>query len=353
MKSYRIAGYGDPLAGQDDDTPEPTGGEVLVEVGGCGVCHSDVHIWQGYFDMGGGRKADISEAHDLPFTMGHEIAGTVAAVGSEAGADGGAQIGERVVVYPWIGCGACEVCRTGKENLCARPRNLGVHRHGGYATHVIVPDAKYLFPIGDLPMNLAATYACSGLTAYGALKKIRDQAEGRQLLMIGAGGVGLAALMIAPAMMTTEIIIADIDPKKRQAALEAGAAHAFDPADTETRKKLNKLTGGGVPAAIDFVGAGDTVSFGFGALATSGQLAVVGLFGGAATLSVPLFPLKSLTVMGSYVGTPDDMGDLMALVAAGKVKPLPVATRPLDQASQTLKDLAAGDIVGRVVLTPN
>ncbi len=348
MKSYRIGNYAAPLVEQDDPTPEPADGEVLIEVGGCGVCHSDVHIWEGHFDMGGGKKADLSRAHQLPFTLGHEIAGTVAA----AGAGAAARLGDQVVVYPWIGCGTCGVCRAGDENLCAAPRNLGVHLNGGYATHVIVPDARYLFPIGALPMELAATYACSGITAFGALKKVRAKAEGKHLLIIGAGGVGLAAVMIAQAMMETEIIVADIDPAKRDAAITAGAAHAIDPADKETRKALYKLTGGGAVAAVDFVGSDKTVAFGFGALATAGQLAVVGLFGGAVELSVPMFPLKSLSIMGSYVGNLADMGELMDLVGSGRVAPLPVATRPLGEAAATLADLAAGKIVGRVVLTP-
>jgi len=348
MKSYCISAYGQPLVEHDDDMPVPSGAEVLIEVVGCGVCHSDVHIWEGFFDMGGGRKADMSRAHQLPFIMGHEIAGTVSAVGESATA----AIGDTVVVYPWIGCGECDVCQAGDENLCLVPRNLGVHRPGGYATHVLVPDGCYLFPVGDIPVALAATYACSGITAYGALKKLRAKAEGKQLLIIGAGGVGLAGLMIAQAMMDTEIIVADIDPVKRAVALDAGAAHAIDPADKESRKGIVKLTGGGVPAAVDFVGADKSVAFGFGALATAGQLVVVGLFGGAVELSVPMFPLKSLTIMGSYVGTPEEMGELMDLVATGRVKPLPVATRPLSEAAATLADLAAGKIVGRIVLAP-
>ena len=348
MKSYRIDNYGETLVEQDDPTPEPVGGEVLIAVGGCGVCHSDVHIWEGHFDMGGGKKADLSRTHQLPFTLGHEIAGTVAA----AGPDATARIGDEVVVYPWIGCGTCDVCAGGDENLCGQPRNLGVHLNGGYATHVMVPDAKYLFPIGDTPMELAATYACSGITAYGALKKVQAKAEGRHLLIIGAGGVGLAGVMIAKAMMDTEIIVADIDPAKRDAALAAGAHHAIDPVDAETRKALYKLSGGGVVAAVDFVGSDKTVAFGFGALGTGGQLAVVGLFGGAVELSVPMFPLKSISVMGSYVGTPEQFAELMALVGSGKLAPLPVATRPLAEADATLRDLSDGKIVGRVVLTP-
>ncbi len=348
MKSYCITEYGGPLQLIEGETPRPEGDEVLVEIAGCGVCHSDVHIRDGYFDLGGGNKADLSWVHQLPFTLGHEIAGRVAALGSSAS---GSTVGETVVVYPWIGCGECGHCQSGEEQLCGKPRNLGINLAGGYASHVIVPHGRYLFSAGDTPVELAATYACSGLTAFGALKKLRPKAEGKSLVIIGAGGVGLAGVMIAQAMMDTEIIVVDIDAAKRDAAMAAGAAHAIDPAEKDARKQLYKLTGGAA-AVADFVGSDKTVKFGFGALATGGELVVVGLFGGAVDLSVPMFPLKSLTVMGSYVGSPDDFGELMALVAAGKVKPLPVATRPLSEAEATLSDLAEGNIVGRVVLTP-
>ncbi len=349
MKSFQITEYGAALGEADAANLVPTDGEVLVRVAGCGVCHSDVHIWHGHFDMGDGRKIDMSRSHQLPFTLGHEIAGEVEALGSGAS---GCAVGERVVVYPWIGCGECPTCASGEEQFCAKPRNLGVHRDGGYATHVLVPDARYLLPVGDLPIDLAATYACSGLTAYGALKKVKDKAEARHLMIIGAGGVGLAALMIAPAMMQSEIIVVDIDPAKRHAALAAGAAHAIDPAAEDARKQVVKLTGGGPLAVVDFVGSDKSVTFGFNALGVTGTLVVVGLFGGAAEFSVPLFPLKGVSVVGSYVGSPKEMAELMALVGGGAVKPLPVATRPLDQAGQTLEDLEAGRIVGRVVLTP-
>lgn len=348
MKSYCITEYGKPLELVEGDTPTPQGGEVLVEISGCGVCHSDIHMWEGYFDLGGEKKADISHVHQLPFTLGHEIAGTVTALGPDAA---GAAVGDTVVVYPWIGCGACDFCQAGEEQLCARPRNLGINQAGGYATHVLVPDGRYLFEIGDVAPELAATYACSGLTAYGALKKLKPRAEGKSVVIIGAGGVGLAGVMIAQAMMDAEIIVVDIDAGKREAALAAGATHAIDPTEKDARKQLYKLTGGAT-AIADFVGSDKTVKFGFDALAPSGELVVVGLFGGSVDLSVPMFPLKNLTVMGSYVGSPDDMRDLMAMVRDGKVKPLPVATRPLDEADATLRDLAAGEIVGRVVLTP-
>jgi len=348
MKSFQIEDYCRPLIERDNPTPKPKCNEVLIAVGSCGVCHSDIHIWEGFFDLGDGKKTDLTRAHRLPLTLGHEIAGTIAAVGENANG----RVGDRVVVYPWIGCGACAVCKLGEDNLCPKPRNLGVHLNGGYSTHVLVPDGKYLFPIGDLPMNLAATYACSGITAFGALKKIQSRAEGRNLLIIGAGGVGLAALNIAQVMMDTVIIVADTDPVKRQAARSAGAAHALDPNEKNAQNKLYKLSNGGIHAAIDFVGSSNSTAFGFDVLAAQGHMAIVGLFGGAAKLSVPLFPLKSLSVMGSYVGTLGQFEELMELASDGKFSLLPIEERPLCRAQSALEDLAKGKIVGRVVLSP-
>lgn len=349
MKSFKITDYGQPLAEMDDPTPDPQGAEVVVRITGCGVCHSDVHIWEGYFDLGGGNKAPLNKAHTLPFTMGHEIVGVVEAAGPDAS---GCAVGDAAVVYPWIGCGECDICKTGDEHSCPRPRNLGVHKDGGYSTHVVVPHSRYLFPFGSLAPELAATYACSGLTAYSALKKVQAKAAGDSLLLIGAGGVGLAGLMIAKAMMNTTIIVADIDDKKLEAAKAAGADHVVNPTAEDARKQITRLTGGGARAAVDFVGSDKSAGFGLACLGGQGHLVIVGLFGGAMPLSVPLLPLKQLTIQGSYVGSLDDMKELMDLVAGGKVEPLPVSKRPLAQAHQTVQDLIGGAIVGRVVLTP-
>ncbi len=350
MKSYRVPGYGEPLVEMDDPTPEPQGREAVVRITGCGVCHSDLHIWDGHFDLGGGNKVDLSRAHKLPLTMGHEITGTVAALGPEAS---GVAVGDPVIVYPWIGCGDCAHCNGGDDHFCARPRALGVNLDGGYADHVLVPDAKFLFPMGDLPSELACTYACSGLTAYSALKKVEPRARGASLLLVGAGGVGFQGLTIARAIFPdTQIIVADIDQAKRDAAMAAGADLAVDPADPGARKELMKATGGGPQGAVDFVGSDKSLGFATGVLGAGGIVAVVGLFGGAMPLSVPLLPLKRLTICGSYVGSPQEMRELMELVVAGKVAPLPVATRPMAEANQTLNDLRDGKIVGRVVLTP-
>ena len=348
MLSYRFQNYGQPLSAMQEPTPMPKGKEVLVRITASGVCHSDIHLWDGAFDMGGGRKLDISKGRRLPFTLGHEIAGVVQAVGEAATA----KVGDKGIIYPWIGCGDCAMCQRGDEHACPRPRQLGVNVDGGYADHVLIPGGQYLYDYGNVPVELACTYACSGITAYGALKKVRERAEGRNLLIIGAGGVGFAGLMIAQAMMRTTIIVADIDDKKLEAAKAAGAQHVINPKAEGARKEVLALTGGGAATAVDFVGSEATVGFGVNCLGTFGLLAVVGLFGGQYNLSIPLLPLKGIGIVGSFTGSPAEMGELMALVRAGKVKPLPYATRPLAEAQGTLDDLRGGRIVGRVVLTP-
>lgn len=350
MRSYQITQWGQPLEARDAPTPTPRGTEVLLKVIGCGVCHSDLHIKIGYFDMGGGRKVRHEDhGTNLPFTMGHEIVGEVVALGPDAG---GVAVGDRRVVFPWIGCRECARCHAGEELMCTAPKHLGAFVAGGYADHVMVPHAQYLVDYGSTASALAATYACSGLTAYGALKKAGPIAAGDWLLVIGCGGVGLSAINLAKLVMPGRILAADIDPAKRAAALKAGADEAIDNGDKEAMRALRKLTGGGVAAAVDFVGAPKTSRFGIDALRRGGTHVVVGLYGDSLEVPLPYFPFKLMTIKGSLVGTLQEMQELMALVRAGKVPPIPVATRPLDQVNQVLDELEHGRVVGRVVLTP-
>ena len=188
MLSYQLEAFGRPLSQVIRDTPQPQGSEVVVRVGSCGVCHSDVHLHDGYFDLGGDAKLDMTRTVQPPRTLGHEIAGTVVAVGPQAT---GVQVGDRRVVFPWIGCGSCSLCEACQEHLCNSPRALGVHRDGGFADHVVVPHPRYLLDYGSLAEEQACTYACSGLTAYGALRKVAPLGLRDPLLIIGAGGVGL------------------------------------------------------------------------------------------------------------------------------------------------------------------
>ena len=349
MLSYQLEAFGRPLSQVIRDTPQPQGSEVVVRVGSCGVCHSDVHLHDGYFDLGGDARLDMTRALQPPRTLGHEIAGTVVAVGPEAT---GVQLGERRVVYPWIGCGSCSLCQAGQEHLCNSPRALGVHRDGGFADHVVVPHPRYLLDFGSLEEEQACTYACSGLTAYSALKKVVPLGPRDPLLIIGAGGVGLSGIRLARQMFDTPPIVVELDPSKWGLAREAGAGQVIDPRADGALKALVKATGGGVAAAIDFVGAAATFNFGFGALRKAGKLVCVGLFGGSTPIVPAMVSMKAVSVLGSYVGSLQEMQELMALARSGVLPALPLTTQPLDTATQALEDLRAGRIRGRTILKP-
>ena len=350
MLAMQIIEWGKPLETREYPDPEPKDEEVLLRVEAAGVCHSDVHIWDGYFDLGEERRISLeSRGVHLPFTMGHEIAGEVAALGPHAS---GVKVGDKVVAYPWIGCGECAVCRKGEELLCLNPRTLGTRRAGGYGTHVIVPNGRYLLPHEGVPQGLAATYTCSGITAFSALKKTRGHlGADDHLVIIGAGGVGGSAVHIAPAAVEGKVIVADIDGQKRAQARQMGAVATIDNAAPDAVKQVMEATDGGAAVAIDFVGSPKTMEFGVNILRKGGKLVMVGLYGGACPISTVLFPFKMMTIEGSYVGTLEDLKELLALVRAGKVPPIPIESRPADQASAALSDLKSGGKVrGRVVL---
>lgn len=350
MRSMQIVDWGKPLEYHESSTPEPQGTEVLVRITSCGVCHSDIHIWDGYFDLGHDAKIEVGKRGvTLPFTMGHEPLGTVEALGPEAD---GVEVGDSRIVFPWIGCGQCGVCRNGQELLCLTPRIIGTRVHGGYSDYVVVPHAKYLVDYTGVPEALACTYACSGLTAYSALRKIGDLGPDDWLVLIGGGGVGMSALHAASAVTPAKVIMADVDGTKRSAARQAGAVETVDNSESDAIKKVMDITGGGAAAAIDFVGIPDTVKFGMRSLRKGATQVQVGLFGGAVEISPVMLPFMMMDLRGSYVGTLQEMHELMDLVKAGKVAPLPIETRPLEQVNDVLDDLKAGRILGRVVLKP-
>ena len=346
MHRQSLTAYGAPLCETVVEAPRPQGTEVLVRIARCGVCHSDLHMQDGYFLLGDGKQLDVRAGRTLPFTLGHEIAGTI----ESAGPDADVKRGAAVAVFPWIGCGQCAACKFGDENICAAPRHLGITVDGGFATHVLVPHPRYLIDYGPLPANYAAALMCSGLTAYAALKRLESRAARAPLLLVGLGGVGLMGLALTRAMYGEAPFVADIDPKKREAALAAGARTAFDPADPNARKALLKASGG-IYAAVDFAGSDKSLNFAGSVLAKGGKVVVTGLIGGGYSTAVAMFPLKAMTIEGTQTGTLAEARELIDLVRAKNIPPPPIAERPLDQASATLDDLRAGRIVGRVVLT--
>ena len=351
MLSYQVEAFGKPLAQVIRDTPVPQGSEVIVKIGSCGVCHSDVHLHDGYFDLGGDAKLDMTRTVQPPRTLGHEIAGTVVAVGPDVKPEQGVKVGDRRVVFPWIGCGACSLCAAGNEHLCNKPAALGIHRDGGFADHVSVPHPKYLLDYGSLAEEQACTYACSGLTAWSALKQVAPLGPKDPLLIIGAGGVGLSGIRLARKLFETPPIVVELDKSKWDIAREAGAGEVIDPNADGALKALMKSTGG-VAAAIDFVGAGATFNFGFSALRKAGKLVCVGLFGGSTPIVPAMVSMKAVTVMGSYVGSLAEMQELMAIAKDGSLPNLPLTSQPLSTATDALADLRAGRIRGRTILKP-
>jgi alcohol dehydrogenase len=347
LRRFSLTAYETPLCETVVDCPHPTGSEVIVRIERCGVCHSDLHMQDGYFALAGGKNLDVRGGRTLPFTLGHEIAGVIERAGPGAS---DAKIGARVAVYPWIGCGQCASCRAGEENLCIPNRHLGVSADGGFASHVLVPHPRYLLDYAPLPASFAGALMCSGLTAYSALKRLQAHATRGPALLVGLGGVGLMGLSIAKALFPHPPLAADIDPGKREAALQAGAAAAFDPTDREARRALMKLTGGGVFAACDFVGSEQSLAFATGALAKGGKVVVTGLLGGNFPLPATMFVLKAMTVEGTLTGTLQEANEVMALAKAGKISPLPIHERPMAQAQAALDDLRAGRVIGRTVL---
>ena len=346
MLSYQVESFGRPLQQVLRDTPQPKGSEVLMKVGSCGVCHSDVHLQDGYFALGGDARLDLTRSVQPPRTLGHEIAGTVVAVGPDAH---DVAIGDRCVVFPWIGCGRCTVCAAGDEHLCNAPCALGVNRDGGFADHLLVPHPKYLLGFGMLAEEQACTYACSGLTAYSALKKVGLLGAGDPLVVIGAGGVGLSGIRLAKQVCGVAPIVVEIDRGKWDIAREAGACEVIDPSADGASKAFMKATGGAA-AVVDFVGAGISFTFGFGLLRKGGRLVSVGLLGGSTSIVPALLALRSVSVIGSYVGSLAEMRELMAIAASGSLPEMPVIPKPLGQATQALDELRVGRVRGRIVL---
>lgn len=343
-----LTAYDAPLCETVADCPEPAGTDVLVRIDRCGVCHSDLHMQDGYFVLGEGKTLDVRGGRALPFTLGHEIAGTVQRIGPDAQ---NVTIGSKVAVYPWIGCQACAACRAGEENLCASPRHLGIMVDGGYASHVLIPHPRYLLNHDGLSASFAGALMCSGLTAYAALKRLQSRADRGPMLLVGMGGVGMMGLALAGALFPQPPIVADIDVRKRAAALAAGAAAAFDPADPDARKAIMTSTGG-VAGVCDFVGSGKSLTFALGILSKGGKVVVTGLLGGDFSIAAAMFALKAIAIEGTTTGTLEEARDLLVLARDRNIQPLPMQERPLDQAQAALDDLRAGRVVGRVMLVP-
>ena len=350
MKSARILGPNEPLAVSESDTPKPEGDQVLVKVNSVGVCHSDLHLWEGGYDLGDGQFMKVTDRGvKYPVTPGHEIVGTVEDIGNNVS---GIEKGDQVLVFPWIGCGECPACKVKNENLCDAPKSMGVFQDGGYSDYALIPSFKYLAKLDGVDPDAATSLACSGLTAYTAIKKA-NQNSPEFLVIVGAGGLGLMGVQIAKAITDAKIICVDLDDQKLNIAKEMGADYVVNSKDPETSQKIMSICNDkGADSVVDFVNAPPTVKLGFAILRKRGNLVLVGLFGGSLELSLVTIPLKSLTIQGAYTGNYDDMVELLALARKGILNPVISKRYSLDDANTALEDLKARKILGRAVITP-
>lgn len=348
MKGWAVVRNEQPLECIELPDPVATGTEVVLEVTRCGVCHSDLHFWEGVYNMGGGKVMRlVDRGVVLPRAPGHEVVGRVVALGPDAT---GVAIGDDRIVYPWVGCQDCERCAAEQDNLCRAQRSIGVLADGGFGSLVKVPHPRYLVPYGDLDPSLAATYACSGITVYSAIKKLLPLPPDAPVVLMGAGGLGLAAIAMLRALGHRNIVSVDIAAEKRQAALDGGAAKAVDGAGEEVTARILEAAGGPVMGAIDFVNASGTARAAFDALDKGGKLVLVGIAGGDLNLSLAGMIFRAQTVQGSIVGTPQDLREVVALARDGKLAPTPIREFPKDQANAALMKLHHGEITGRAVL---
>src|SRR2546425_3431840 len=351
MKAARIVKLNEPLQVQELQTPTPKGTQILVKVQSVGVCHSDVHVWEGYYEGIGGQPLKTTDRGvKYPLTPGHEIAGIVDGMGEQAE---GFSKNEKVLVYPWIGEGVCLACRIGEENLCDKPRSLGIYTDGGYAEYVLVPSYKYLVKIGDdMDTDTSAPLSCAGLTAYGAVKNANLKPDDN-VVIVGTGGLGLMAIQLTKAVTGAKIIAMDLDDQKLDVAKKNGADNIINSKKEDPVKAIMELTDKlGADAIIDFVNASKTVETDMQFLRRRARLVLVGLFGGELKLSLVSMPTRAYRLIGSYTGTLSDLIELVSLAERGVIKPVVSNRFTLDQATEALTMLTKGKIIGRGIINP-
>ncbi|MEV4151352.1 NAD(P)-dependent alcohol dehydrogenase [Amycolatopsis sp. NPDC049691] len=341
MKAVQVVGYDEPLRLTEVPSPEVSEPyDVVVRIGGAGVCRTDLHILEGQWK----EKSGVT----LPYTIGHENAGWVHAVGS---AVTNVAEGDKVIVHPLVTCGLCRACRFGDDVHCEQSRFPGIDTAGGYAEY-LKTSARSVVKIDDSlePADVAAL-ADAGLTAYhAAAKAARRLRPGDKCVVIGAGGLGHIGIQVLKAISAAELIVVDRNPDAVKLAVSIGADHGVAGDGSQVSQVLDLTGGHGAEAVIDFVGEGGATRDGIAMLRRAGDYHVVGY---GENIDVPTIDIISteINLIGNLVGSYNDLGELMVLAAQGRVK-LHTARYRLEEFQTALDDLAAGHIRGRAILVP-
>ena len=317
MRAVVLDEFHAPLHVEERPVPGAPPGGAVVRVKAVGVCHSDLHVVDGYFS-----------SSPLPLVLGHEVTGEVDGLGT-------------VLVYaPW-GCGECRFCRDGEEMICPNGREAGMFQDGGYAEYMLVPHGRYLFPIGDLDPVQAAPLGCGGLTAYRAVKHaLPFLASGKRALVIGAGGLGQFAVQYLRLLSDATVWAGDTSEQKRERALELGAEDAASPAELDEPFDV----------VLDFVAAQDTLEHAARLVGRKGLLEAVGLHGGRIPFGLGAVPHEA-RLMSSMWGSLADLGELIALAQRERLQ-YTIETLPLEEAQAAHDRLRSGEAKGRLVLVP-
>ena len=352
-KTMAVTGIGAPLEVVKTEVPVPKGDQVLIKTTYGGLCHSDLHQIDGYFDLGNNAKLDIGKFRKLPFAVGHEIEGVVVAVGENA--KGKVAVGQSYGIYPWGGCMNCGECNRGYENICSMPHvndlGNGKNMEGGYSSHVLVPHFQYCFDKTGIPDGLAATYMCAGLTGFSAIKKIGPPPNGpKDIVILGLGGVGMQGFQMAKALNGGAPMAVDLRDEALAVARAEGAI-TFNAADKKIVKKIRAETsnGLGVFGVIDFVGGDKTFALSQQIIRRGGIIVQVGLLGGAMSMPLPMFPLRAMQIKGTLVGSLPECHEMFDLLRAGKIGEIPYHIRSIREANQAIADMKAGKLVGRCI----
>ena len=341
MRAVQVVGYHRDLEMTELPTPEATGPwDVVVRIGGAGVCRTDLHILEGQW----AEKSQVT----LPYTIGHENAGWVHAIGS---AVTNVAEGDKVIVHPLITCGLCRACRSGDDVHCESSQFPGINTHGGYAEY-LKTSARSVVRLDDSlePAGVAAL-ADAGLTAYHAAAKAARRLTPRdRCVVIGAGGLGHIGIQVLKALSPAELIVVDRNPEALKLALSIGADHGVVAEGNQVRQVLDLTDGKGAEVVVDFVGEGGSTAEGLAMTRQAGDYHVVGY---GENVDVPTIDLVSAekNVIGNLVGSYNDLSDLMGLAARGAVT-LHTVTYPLDDFQTAIDDLDAGRVRGRAILVP-